>query len=82
MSLETLNRRPDGAYDFVIGRDGTLLDCIAASWRTGPSWAIYGSTEAEVRAFVEDWAEAGRGRHLLNGLYVVDANGDATEVQL
>jgi hypothetical protein len=81
-SEETLTRRPDGAYDFVIGRDGTVQDCIQASWSTGPSWAIWASTEQELRDFVYAWAVAGRGLHLINGLYLVHANGTEQDMDV
>lgn len=80
MSPETVSRRPEGAYDFVVGRDGDLMDAIAASWSTGPSWAVWACTGAELWNFMYAWALAGRGVHLINGLYLV--NSDGTEMEI
>lgn len=79
MSPETETRR-DGAYDFVVGRDGDLHAAIAASWDTGPSWGVWAATERELADFLYAWAMAGRGLHLINGLYVVHADGSETEI--
>lgn len=80
MSPETVRYRPDGAYDFVVGRDGSLQDCIDQSWQTGPSWGVWARSAQELREFIYAWAVAGRGFHLINGLHLIAEDGSAQDI--